>query len=110
LPEFADDTITDYSRPSPIVESNTSDLQNSNSSVFEHGESSNSIMSKPIIKFVKAADSPTVIKTNKVETARKPPINMLRRIGILQRVLNLGVIPRITLMIKDIGTMVALDT
>nr|GEW13955.1 hypothetical protein [Tanacetum cinerariifolium] len=36
LHEFADDTITDYSRPSPSIESNTSDLQNSNSSVFEH--------------------------------------------------------------------------
>nr|GEV59891.1 hypothetical protein [Tanacetum cinerariifolium] len=71
LPEFADDTITDYSRPSTSIESNTSDLQNSNSSIFEHGESSSSIMSKPMIKFVKAADSPTVIKTNKFETARK---------------------------------------
>nr|GEW16281.1 hypothetical protein [Tanacetum cinerariifolium] len=69
-----DDTITDYSRNSPIIESNSSDLQNSNSSVFEHGESSESIMSKPMIKFVIAADSPTVIKTNKVETARKPPV------------------------------------
>nr|GEW44491.1 hypothetical protein [Tanacetum cinerariifolium] len=74
LPEFADDTITDYTMPSPSIESNTSDLQNSNSCVFEHGESSSSIMSKPMIKFVKAADSPGVIKTNKTETARKPPI------------------------------------
>nr|GEY19059.1 hypothetical protein [Tanacetum cinerariifolium] len=71
LPEFADDTITDYSRPTPSIESNTSDLQNSNSSVSEHGESSSSIMSKPMIKFVEAADTPTVIKTNKVKTARK---------------------------------------
>nr|GEV30265.1 hypothetical protein [Tanacetum cinerariifolium] len=41
LPEFADDTITDYSRPSPSIET---------------------------------SDSPTVIKTNKVKTARKPPV------------------------------------
>nr|GEU44219.1 hypothetical protein [Tanacetum cinerariifolium] len=74
LSEFADDTIIDYSRPSPSIESNTSDLQNSNASVFEHGESSDSIMSKPMIKFVKASDSPTVIKTNKTETARKLPV------------------------------------
>nr|GEV99070.1 hypothetical protein [Tanacetum cinerariifolium] len=74
LPEFADDTITDYSRPSPSIKSNTSDLQNSNSSIFEHKESSSSIMSKPMIKFVKVADSPTVIKTNKVETARKSSV------------------------------------
>nr|GEV78500.1 ubiquitin hydrolase [Tanacetum cinerariifolium] len=74
LHEFADDTITDYSRPSPSIESNTSDLQNSNSFVSEDGESSASILSKPAIKFVRAADSPTVIKTNKVEAARKPSI------------------------------------
>nr|GEZ48668.1 hypothetical protein [Tanacetum cinerariifolium] len=40
LPEFADDTITDYSRPSPSIET----------------------------------DSPTVIKTSKDETVRKPYI------------------------------------
>nr|GEW44368.1 hypothetical protein [Tanacetum cinerariifolium] len=74
LPEFADDTITGYSRPSPSIESNTSDLQNSNSFVSKHGESSSSIMSKPMIKFVKAAHSPTVIKINKVETARKSSV------------------------------------
>nr|GEY34619.1 hypothetical protein [Tanacetum cinerariifolium] len=74
LLEFANDTITDYSRPSPSLESNSSDLQNSNSSVSEHKESLESIMSKPMIKFVKAADSPTVIKTNKVETVRKQSV------------------------------------
>nr|GEV81030.1 hypothetical protein [Tanacetum cinerariifolium] len=74
LPEFDDDTITNYSRPSPSIKSNSSDLQNSDSSIFENGESSESIMSKPMIKFVKGADSPTVIKTNKVEIVRKPSI------------------------------------
>nr|GEW52798.1 hypothetical protein [Tanacetum cinerariifolium] len=44
------------------------------SSVSENGESSESIMSKPMIKFLKAADSPTVIKTNKDETIRKPSV------------------------------------
>nr|GEY40050.1 hypothetical protein [Tanacetum cinerariifolium] len=64
-----------YSPPKKdIIESNTSDLQSNNSSVSERGESSSSIMSKPMIKFVKAANSPTVIKTNKVETARKSPV------------------------------------
>nr|GEX60760.1 hypothetical protein [Tanacetum cinerariifolium] len=53
-------------RPSPSVESNSSDF-----SISENEESSKSILSKPMIKFVKASDSPTVIKTNKVETARK---------------------------------------
>nr|GEV67569.1 putative reverse transcriptase domain-containing protein [Tanacetum cinerariifolium] len=74
LPEFADDTITDYSRPSPSIESNLNDLQNGNSSVSEHGESSDSIMSKPNIKFVKAADSPIEVKIKKVEATRKPSI------------------------------------
>nr|GEY65565.1 hypothetical protein [Tanacetum cinerariifolium] len=72
LPEFADDTITDYSRPSPSIESNSNDLQNNSSSVSENGESASSILSKPEIKFVKAADSPTVIKTSKDETVMKP--------------------------------------
>nr|GEX24516.1 hypothetical protein [Tanacetum cinerariifolium] len=54
-----DDTIVDYSRPSPSIESNTSDLQNNNSFVYEDGESSASILSKPVIKSVRAADSPT---------------------------------------------------
>nr|GEV47029.1 hypothetical protein [Tanacetum cinerariifolium] len=69
LLEFSDDTITDYSRPSPRIKSNSS-----NFSVFKNGESSESILSKPMIKFVKATDSPTVFKTNKVETARKPSV------------------------------------
>nr|GEZ27417.1 ribonuclease H-like domain-containing protein [Tanacetum cinerariifolium] len=72
LPEFADDTITDYTRPSPSIESNPNDLQNNSPSVFENGELTGSILSKLEIKFVKAADSPTVIKTNKDETIRKP--------------------------------------
>nr|GEZ55682.1 putative ribonuclease H-like domain-containing protein [Tanacetum cinerariifolium] len=73
-----------YSDVSPLLlkptssidstKSNTSDLQNNNFSVFEQGESSSSIMSRPMIKFVKAADCPGVIKTNKTETARKSPI------------------------------------
>nr|GEX35002.1 hypothetical protein [Tanacetum cinerariifolium] len=59
-------------KPSISIESNSSDLQNSDSSVFEIGESSESIMSKPMIKFVKAIDSPTEVKISKVETIRKP--------------------------------------
>nr|GFD22794.1 hypothetical protein [Tanacetum cinerariifolium] len=49
-------------------------LQNNSSSVSEIGESNGSILSKPEIKFVKLADSPTVAKTNKDETARKPTV------------------------------------
>nr|GEU45706.1 hypothetical protein [Tanacetum cinerariifolium] len=74
LPEFADDTITDYTRPSPSVESNPNDLQNSSSSASENGEATGSILSKLEIKFVRPADSPTVVKTNKKEIVRKPTI------------------------------------
>nr|GEY35687.1 ribonuclease H-like domain-containing protein [Tanacetum cinerariifolium] len=74
LPEFADDTITDYSRPSPSIESKSNDLQNNSTFVSENGESTSSILPKPEIKFVKATDSPTVIKTNKDETVRKPSV------------------------------------
>nr|GEV55892.1 ribonuclease H-like domain, reverse transcriptase, RNA-dependent DNA polymerase [Tanacetum cinerariifolium] len=77
LPEFVDDTVTDYSRPTPSIDTskcNLSDLQSSNFFVSEHGESSGSIMSKPMIKFVKAADCPRVIKTNNTKNARKSTV------------------------------------
>nr|GFB10458.1 hypothetical protein [Tanacetum cinerariifolium] len=74
LPEFANDIITDYTRPFLSVESNPNDLQNNSSSVFEIGESNGSILSKPEIKFVKAADSLTVVKANKDETVRKTSV------------------------------------
>nr|GEU29063.1 hypothetical protein [Tanacetum cinerariifolium] len=77
LPEFVDDTVTDYSRPTSSIDAskcNTNDLQSSNFSIFEYGESSGSIMSKPMIKFVKEADCPRVIKTNNTENARKSTV------------------------------------
>nr|GEW19013.1 hypothetical protein [Tanacetum cinerariifolium] len=74
LPEFVDDTVTDYSRPTPSIDAskcNKSYLQSSNFSVSEHEESTSSIMSKLMIKFVKEADCPRVIKINNIENARK---------------------------------------
>nr|GEZ92948.1 hypothetical protein [Tanacetum cinerariifolium] len=74
LPEFVDDTVTNYRRPTPSIDAskcNKSELQSSNSSVFEHGESTSSIMSKPMIKFVKEADCPRVVKINNTKNARK---------------------------------------
>nr|GFC01025.1 ubiquitin hydrolase [Tanacetum cinerariifolium] len=75
--EFVDDTITDYRRPIPSIDAskcNKSELQSSNFSVFEHEESTGSIMSKPMIKFVKEADCPRVIKINNTENARKSTV------------------------------------
>nr|GEV79717.1 hypothetical protein [Tanacetum cinerariifolium] len=74
LPEFADDIITDYSRPSPSVESNPDDLQNNSSSTSEKIESTSSILSKPEIKFMKPADNSIVVKIDKKETVRKPTV------------------------------------
>nr|GEY69844.1 ubiquitin hydrolase [Tanacetum cinerariifolium] len=75
LPEFADDIVTDYSRPSPTIESTSEDGQNRNSSAFENGEPTDSILSKPVVKFVKAVDRPTERPTiNKAETVKKPTV------------------------------------
>nr|GFA25521.1 hypothetical protein [Tanacetum cinerariifolium] len=89
LPEFADNTVTDYSRPTPIVESTSAEGQNKHSTTAENGESTDSILSKPAVKFVKAGDRPAerptankaeFVKaterptTIKVETTKKPAV------------------------------------
>nr|GFC28156.1 ubiquitin hydrolase [Tanacetum cinerariifolium] len=73
LPEFADDTIINYSRPSPAIESTSDDAQNKTPSVTKTGASDSTILSKPFIKFMKAADC-TEVKTNKVEAIRKSSV------------------------------------
>nr|GEW32984.1 hypothetical protein [Tanacetum cinerariifolium] len=72
LPEFADDTVTDYSRPSPTMESTSGDDQNKNPSVSETVASP--ITPKPFIKFVKPKDSQSKSKTDETETPKKPPV------------------------------------
>nr|GEY30486.1 hypothetical protein [Tanacetum cinerariifolium] len=72
--EFTNDTITDYTRPSPSVESNPNNLQSSSSSASENEESTGSILSKPEIKFVRPAYSPIVVKSDKKETVRKSSV------------------------------------
>nr|GEX59317.1 copia protein [Tanacetum cinerariifolium] len=49
------DNLIESQRPSPTVESTSGDDQNINSSTSENGESTDSILSKPVVKFVKAA-------------------------------------------------------
>nr|GEV06852.1 ubiquitin hydrolase [Tanacetum cinerariifolium] len=51
LPEFADDTVTDYSRPSPTMESTSGDDQNRNSSVSETEASPTEKAKKPLVKY-----------------------------------------------------------
>nr|GFA92148.1 hypothetical protein [Tanacetum cinerariifolium] len=77
LPEFVDDIVTDYSRPTPTVESSPDDAQNRNPSVTTTEVSPSTITPKPFIMFVKATDRSTEIKIAKDETA-KPVVNMLQ--------------------------------
>nr|GEX80695.1 ribonuclease H-like domain-containing protein [Tanacetum cinerariifolium] len=72
LPEFKDDTVTDYSRPAPTVESSPYDAQNRNHSVTK--ASTSTISPKSFIKFVKENDSPTKSKIDKAEKAMKSPV------------------------------------
>nr|GFC79102.1 hypothetical protein [Tanacetum cinerariifolium] len=65
LLEFADDTVINYSRPSPAIESTSGDVQNRNTSDTKTKASPSTISPKPFIKFVKAADRPKENKTDK---------------------------------------------
>nr|GEZ01096.1 hypothetical protein [Tanacetum cinerariifolium] len=89
--------IIESQRPSPTVESTSAEGQNKNSTTAENGESTDSILSKPAVKFVKAGDRPAERPTtnkaefvkaaerptiDKVETAKKPVVryaDMYRR-------------------------------
>nr|GEV94575.1 ribonuclease H-like domain-containing protein [Tanacetum cinerariifolium] len=70
LPEFKDDTVTDYSSPAPTVESSPDDAQNRNPFVIKEALPS-TISPKSFIKFVKANDCPTKSKIDKAEKAKK---------------------------------------
>nr|GEU37876.1 hypothetical protein [Tanacetum cinerariifolium] len=78
LSEFSDDTVTDYSRPSPTIESTSGDDQNKNPSLTKTEASPSTISPKPFIKFVKAAERST---TNKVETVKKPSVKLGVKMG-----------------------------
>ncbi|GKB90352.1 putative ribonuclease H-like domain-containing protein [Tanacetum coccineum] len=81
LPEFVDDTVTDYSRPTPSIDvsKDVSDEQKaiwkSNSASFsEQGGSVGNVVSKPMIRFVKETGCPSVSKVNNTEKSRKPTV------------------------------------
>nr|GFC64869.1 hypothetical protein [Tanacetum cinerariifolium] len=91
LPECADDTVTDYSRPSHTVESTSEDGQNRNTFASKNGEPTDSILSKPAVKFVKAVDRPAERPwTNKAETVKSLLLNMQKCTEDHQRNLLLG--------------------
>nr|GEY00513.1 hypothetical protein [Tanacetum cinerariifolium] len=54
LKKEKDDTVTDYSRPSPAIESTSDDAQNKNPSITNTEASPSIISPKPFINFVKA--------------------------------------------------------
>nr|GEV34802.1 ribonuclease H-like domain-containing protein [Tanacetum cinerariifolium] len=77
LPEFVDDTVTDYSRPSPTVASTSAEVQNKNSTTSEDVASPNT--PKPFVKFVKPKDNQSKSKINKHETPKKPQVKYVEQ-------------------------------
>ncbi|GJU36644.1 hypothetical protein Tco_1184998 [Tanacetum coccineum] len=77
LPEFVDNTVTDYTRPTPSIKvsKDVSIEQKSNSdSSFEKGGPVGNITSKPKIRFVKETGCPSASKVNNTENSRKPTV------------------------------------
>nr|GEV13928.1 hypothetical protein [Tanacetum cinerariifolium] len=72
LLECKDDTVTDYSRPAPTVESSLDDAKKRNPSVFK--TMSSPITPKSFVKFVKASDSQSKSKTDETESPKKSPV------------------------------------
>nr|GEZ75607.1 putative LRR receptor-like protein kinase [Tanacetum cinerariifolium] len=72
LPEFVDDTVTDYSRPSPTIASTSAEGQNKDSSTSEDVASPNP--PKPFVKFVKPKDSQPESKSKEQETPKKSQV------------------------------------
>nr|GEU29420.1 hypothetical protein [Tanacetum cinerariifolium] len=81
LPEFVDDTLTDYTRPTPSIDVSKSvskelkeRWKNNNPSFFKQRGSSGNVVSKPMIKFVKEYGCSNATKVNNTENARKPTV------------------------------------
>nr|GFA13559.1 ribonuclease H-like domain-containing protein [Tanacetum cinerariifolium] len=72
LPEYVDDTVTDYSRPSPTVVSTSAEDQNKDTSTSEDVASPNP--PKPFVKFVKPKDSQPESKSKEQETHKKSQV------------------------------------
>nr|GEV59444.1 hypothetical protein [Tanacetum cinerariifolium] len=72
LPEFMDDTVTDYSRPSPTIASTSAEGQNKYSSTSEDVASPNP--PKPFVKFVKPKDSQPESKSKEQKTPKKSQV------------------------------------
>nr|GFB85238.1 hypothetical protein [Tanacetum cinerariifolium] len=72
LPEFVDDTVTDYNRPSPTIASTSTEGQNKDSCTSEEVASPNP--PKPFVKFVKPKDNQPESKSKEQETPKKSQV------------------------------------
>nr|GEX31524.1 hypothetical protein [Tanacetum cinerariifolium] len=77
LPEFVDDTVTDYSKPSPTIAITSAEGQNKDSSTSEDVASPNP--PKPFVKFVKPNDSQPESKSKEHETPKKPQVKYVEQ-------------------------------
>nr|GEW18334.1 hypothetical protein [Tanacetum cinerariifolium] len=77
LPKFVDDTVTDYSRPSPTIASTSVEGQNKDSSTSEDVTSPNP--PKPFVKFVKPKDSQPESKSKEQETPKKSQVKYVEQ-------------------------------
>nr|GFC70129.1 hypothetical protein [Tanacetum cinerariifolium] len=77
LPEFVEDTVTNYSRPSPTVVSTSTEGQNKDSSTSEDVASPNP--PKPFVKFLKPKDSQPKSKTKEQETPKKSQVKYVEQ-------------------------------
>ncbi|GJZ86931.1 hypothetical protein Tco_0658541, partial [Tanacetum coccineum] len=79
LPEFVDDTVTDYSRPTPSIDV-SKDVSDDQKAIWKRNSASSSeqvgsfdnVVSKPMIRFVKETGCPSVSKVNNTKNSRKP--------------------------------------
>nr|GFC68405.1 hypothetical protein [Tanacetum cinerariifolium] len=72
LPEFVDDTVTDYSSPSPTIASTSAEGQKKDSSTSKDVTSPNP--PKPFVKFVKPKDNHPDNKSKEQETPKKSQV------------------------------------
>ncbi|GJU17606.1 putative ribonuclease H-like domain-containing protein [Tanacetum coccineum] len=85
LPEFVDDTVTDYSRPTPSVDVSKdvrSDLDGNNTSIFEQRGLVGNVLSRPMISFVKETGCHSISKVNNIEKPRKPTVKYAEMVNI----------------------------
>nr|GFB02410.1 ubiquitin hydrolase [Tanacetum cinerariifolium] len=77
LPEFVDDTVTDYSRPSPTIASTSAEGLNKDSFTSEDVASPNP--PKPFVKFVKPKDNQPESKLKEHETPKKSQVKYAKQ-------------------------------